>query len=115
MAKGVIGYFKITHKDVNYCTLPLYHTAGGILGVGSCILAGATLAIRRKFSASRFWDECVEYRATVRCISLFYLFVQFWDNKIPAILMLMKYNTGKQKYTRDIEVLRGVPRLFSIC
>ena len=48
-----------------YCTLPLYHTAGGLLGVSLCLIHGATLVIRRKFSASRFFDECIEYKVTV--------------------------------------------------
>lgn len=51
--------------DVNYCVLPLYHTAAGILGVGTALSRGTTVVVRRKFSASRFWDECILYKATV--------------------------------------------------
>lgn len=29
-----------------YCALPLYHSAGGILGAGGCLLTGATLVFR---------------------------------------------------------------------
>lgn len=29
-----------------YCALPLYHSAGGILGVGGCLVTGATLVFR---------------------------------------------------------------------
>ena len=56
---------KMTPDDVIYCVLPLYHSSGGILGIGSVIACGATMVVRRKFSASRFWDECVKYKATV--------------------------------------------------
>ena len=55
----------ITPNDVIYCALPLYHTNGGILGVGQVVLYGNTLALRRKFSASNFWNDCIKYKCTV--------------------------------------------------
>ena len=55
----------ITPNDVMYCALPLYHTNGGILGVGQVVLYGNTLALRRKFSASNFWNDCIKYKCTV--------------------------------------------------
>ena len=55
----------ITSDDVIYCTLPLYHTAGGVIAVAIALLNGATLALRRKFSASAFWEDCRTYGATV--------------------------------------------------
>lgn len=36
------------------------------MGVGQCLIHGLTVVIRKKFSASRFWDDCVKYRCTVR-------------------------------------------------
>ncbi|MGH0033280.1 MAG: long-chain-acyl-CoA synthetase [Myxococcota bacterium] len=51
-------------EDVNYCALPLYHSAGGVMLVSSVLHAGATIAMRRRFSASRFWDDVRRYRAT---------------------------------------------------
>lgn len=35
------------------------------MGVGQCIIHGMTVVIRKKFSASRFWDDCVKYDCTV--------------------------------------------------
>lgn len=35
------------------------------MGVGQCIIHGMTVVIRKKFSASRFWDDCVKYNCTV--------------------------------------------------
>ncbi|XP_019854268.1 PREDICTED: long-chain fatty acid transport protein 4-like [Amphimedon queenslandica] len=52
-------------NDVIYCTLPLYHTSGGIMVAGQMILFGSTLALRRKFSASNFWNDCIKYKCTV--------------------------------------------------
>ncbi|ESP05040.1 hypothetical protein LOTGIDRAFT_205996 [Lottia gigantea] len=65
MTMGVRFFFKITGEDVLYDTLPLYHTAGGILGTGQAVLGGTTLVIRKKFSASQFWNDCIKYNCTV--------------------------------------------------
>jgi fatty-acyl-CoA synthase len=50
--------------DVHYCALPLYHSAGGMMLVSSVLAAGATMALRRKFSARHFWDDVRRYDAT---------------------------------------------------
>lgn len=75
--------------DVLYDCLPLYHSAGtmgvlggtgwgtgnsspslpsagNIMGVGQCLIYGMTVVLRKKFSASRFWDDCVKHNCTVR-------------------------------------------------
>ena len=58
---GVLGY---RPGDVVYCALPLYHTAGGAAAVASAWGQGAAVAIRRRFSASQFWDDVRRYDAT---------------------------------------------------
>ncbi|KAM5239200.1 long-chain fatty acid transport protein 1 [Ctenodactylus gundi] len=57
--------YSMRAADVLYDCLPLYHSAGNILGVGQCIIYGLTVVLRRKFSASRFWEDCVKYNCTV--------------------------------------------------
>lgn len=64
MAFGLNQLFRMRKDAITYDTLPLYHTAGGILGVGQVLVNGATVVIRKKFSASRFWDDCVKYNCT---------------------------------------------------
>ena len=66
MSYGISSVYNVTHDDVNYIPLPLYHSNGGILGVGTCLFKGATIVIRKKFSASRFFDDCINNGATVR-------------------------------------------------
>jgi fatty-acyl-CoA synthase len=51
-------------RGVMYCALPLYHSAGGAMAVGSVLRSGGTLALRRKFSASAFWPDVRDMRAT---------------------------------------------------
>ena len=50
--------------DTYYCSLPLYHSNALVVGFGSCLCGGATFALRRKFSASQFWEDCIKFEAT---------------------------------------------------
>ncbi|XP_010875663.1 long-chain fatty acid transport protein 4 isoform X2 [Esox lucius] len=65
MAALVYYGFGMTSDDVLYDCLPLYHSAGNIVGVGQCLIHGMTVVIRKKFSASRFWDDCAKYNCTI--------------------------------------------------
>ncbi|KAF9959725.1 hypothetical protein BGZ72_008972 [Mortierella alpina] len=47
-----------------YITLPLYHSAGAIIGIGQSFRTGCTIVLARKFSVSKFWRDCVEYDVT---------------------------------------------------
>ncbi|WLH83068.1 long-chain-acyl-CoA synthetase [Pseudomonas sp. FP2338] len=51
-------------QDVLYCTLPLYHATGLCVCWGSAIIGASGFAIRRKFSASQFWDDARKFNAT---------------------------------------------------
>lgn len=55
----------LTKQDIVYNPLPLYHTAGGLLGISAGITLGATVVIRTKFSASSYIPECIKYNCTV--------------------------------------------------
>ena len=51
-------------SDVIYVALPLYHSSAQFGGVGATLSTGAALALRRKFSASNFWNDVRNYGAT---------------------------------------------------
>ncbi|KAK6188294.1 hypothetical protein SNE40_004499 [Patella caerulea] len=61
----VCATFNLSPTDVFYETLPLYHSAAGELGLFNIIDNGATLVLRRKFSASCFLEDCIKYNVTV--------------------------------------------------
>lgn len=50
--------------DVHYTCLPLYHANALILTVIASLLSDHKVALGRRFSASRFWDEVRRYGAT---------------------------------------------------
>ena len=52
--------YNVTADDTLYCSLPLYHSAGGNIGIGLSWYTGAPLVLRSKFSVSRFWVDCVK-------------------------------------------------------
>ncbi|OBK78152.1 long-chain-acyl-CoA synthetase FadD6 [Mycobacterium sp. 1164985.4] len=60
---GGLG-MRLNSKDTLYCCLPLYHNNALTVAMSSVLNAGATLAIGKSFSASKFWDEVIRYDAT---------------------------------------------------
>jgi acyl-CoA synthetase (AMP-forming)/AMP-acid ligase II len=58
---------RMKQDDILYCPLPLYHNNALTVSWSSVLGAGATLALGRKFSASRFWQEIRKYDATAFC------------------------------------------------
>ena len=52
-------------NDRMYDCLPMYHSIGGIVAVGSMLVAHASVVIRPRFSATHFWDDVVETRCTI--------------------------------------------------
>lgn len=59
-----VAGLRLTVNDRLYLCLPLYHGTGLMVGAGAAFLAGASMFIRRKFSASQFLPEVREYRTT---------------------------------------------------
>ena len=55
----------LSPDDVVYCHLPLYHSSGGQVATSSSLFFGTKTIIRKKFSASAFWKDCVKYNVTV--------------------------------------------------
>ena len=74
---GVNAMLGLRSTDRIYDALPLYHTAGGVVGAGQALLRGIPVVLRRRFSASKFWPDCVHYECTVSILFVVFLFVFF--------------------------------------
>ncbi|TAM70976.1 long-chain-acyl-CoA synthetase FadD6 [Mycobacterium sp.] len=62
-AFGGIG-LRLKSSDTLYCCLPLYHNNALTVALSSVINSGATLALGKAFSASKFWDDVIANDAT---------------------------------------------------
>jgi fatty-acyl-CoA synthase len=62
-AFGGLG-LRLKASDTLYSCLPLYHNNALTVSLSSVINSGATLALGKSFSASRFWDEVIASQAT---------------------------------------------------
>lgn len=51
-------------SDRFFTCMPLYHSAGSLLGTVTCVYAKCTLVLGRRFSPSTFWDTARATRAT---------------------------------------------------
>ncbi|MEM9454957.1 MAG: AMP-binding protein [Myxococcota bacterium] len=58
-------FYGVGQVDRIYCCLPLCHSSATIIGLGTTLRVGATLVLRRRFSASRYFADCAEHGATV--------------------------------------------------
>ena len=63
--RAFAGCTESTPEDRIYNCLPLYHSTGGLVGVGAALLNGARLVIRKRFSVSNFWPDVRTSGATM--------------------------------------------------
>ncbi|KAG0260588.1 hypothetical protein BG011_001806 [Mortierella polycephala] len=59
------SFYHFNEKDRLYIALPLYHSAGAVVGMCVAWITGATVVLARKFSTTSFWDDCRANRVTV--------------------------------------------------
>ena len=63
--RAFAGATGATDKDVTFNVLPLYHSTGGLVGVGPALLSGGKLVLRKRFSATTFWPDVKASGATL--------------------------------------------------
>jgi fatty-acyl-CoA synthase len=51
--------------DRLYNCLPMYHSVGGVVASGAVLLAGGSVVLREKFSASGFWKDVADTGCTI--------------------------------------------------
>lgn len=62
---AAIAGLRCTSSDRIYICLPLYHATALFMGVGAACVTGASVFLRRRFSASEVLNEVREHRATM--------------------------------------------------
>jgi fatty-acyl-CoA synthase len=59
------GLMNTQPTDRMYNCLPLYHSVGGVVATGATLVAGGTVVLRERFSASEFWKDVVTEGCTL--------------------------------------------------
>jgi len=63
--RAFAGCTEATEKDVTFNVLPLYHSTGGLVGIGPALLNGGRLVLRKRFSSTHFWADVKSSGATL--------------------------------------------------
>ncbi|GAC1337592.1 MAG: long-chain-acyl-CoA synthetase [Beijerinckiaceae bacterium] len=58
-----LGDFRASDRMFN--CLPMYHSIGGVVAIGSLLAAGGSVVIAEKFSSRRFWPDVVRWECTL--------------------------------------------------
>ena len=59
------GMIEAQPADRMYNCLPMYHSVGGVVATCAPLVAGASVVLRERFSASRFWDDVADSGCTL--------------------------------------------------
>ncbi|WP_128378679.1 AMP-binding protein [Streptomyces cavernae] len=62
--RSLVDQFGVRAEDVHYVCMPMFHGNAVIADWAPALVAGAGVALRRRFSASRFLDDVRAYGAT---------------------------------------------------
>jgi fatty-acyl-CoA synthase len=59
------GMANVQSGDRMYNCLPMHHSVGGVVAIGSMLVSGASVVVREKFSAREFWGDVVRWDCTM--------------------------------------------------
>lgn len=91
---GVYHIIGVTPDDKVYCPMPLYHSAGGNLSTGQAIISGITVVIKRKFSASQYFPDCMRHNCTVRPMKIVTLNCGSFCLLLFLAVFVLQYSTA---------------------
>ena len=63
--KTVADALEVTENDRQFVVLPLFHGNAQYYSTMSALLRGASMALMDRFSASQYFDKCIEYDCTI--------------------------------------------------
>ena len=97
--QGFATWTEATPEDRFFTCLPYFHANAQYYSTMGSLAAGASLILEDRFSASRFWDQVRESRATV---------VNFIGMMMPVLL---KQPPGQNDRDNSVRVFYGSPAL----
>ena len=59
------GMMDTQKEDRLYNCLPMYHSTGGVAGIGAVLVNGGTVILEERFSRRHFWTKVVDYDCTI--------------------------------------------------
>ena len=59
------GLLDSDENERMYDCLPMYHSVGGVVAIGSTLVRGGSVVLRRKFSARGFWEDVARTECTL--------------------------------------------------
>ena len=74
--KNVKATYDLTSEDRTMLVMPLFHVHGLLAGLLASLLAGGSVIVPTKFSASSFWDGFISHQAT-------------WYTAVPTIHQIL--------------------------
>jgi fatty-acyl-CoA synthase len=63
--RSFAGALRVGPGDKVLVVLPLYHSTGGLVGIGAALMGGGAAVLRKRFSASSFWSDANAEGATL--------------------------------------------------
>ncbi len=64
VGEGIAEGLSLGPGDRVFCALPLYHSNAALIAFGAALVSGVGLALSRRFSASRYWEEVSRTEST---------------------------------------------------
>jgi acyl-CoA synthetase (AMP-forming)/AMP-acid ligase II len=83
--------FEMKPGDRTYCVMPLFHTNGLMFSTLPFLLAGGTVVLRKRFSATHFWTQIRESGARTTSVS-------------PTILAMLLEHEAKAPPASEIQL-----------
>jgi long-chain acyl-CoA synthetase len=87
----VAAAFEMKPGARTLCVMPLFHTNGLMFSTLPFLLTGGTVVLKKRFSASNFWNQCREARASTTSVS-------------PTILAMLLEHAGNAPPASDIRL-----------
>jgi len=92
-AQFIIDGHSLTENDRCLCLLPFFHINAQVVNLVSGLLAGSSIVLPRRFSASAFWPALAKYEAT-------------WFNAVPTIYSILLNRPKEEAENLDLSRLR---------